>query len=90
MNDFYDIVTMSGIDKPEKKVGRSEKYPFSKLEIGQGFKLPDDKKISSMRVLASNRGKSLGRKFSVSVNGYVERIAWLLKLIWFLIAVLTW
>ena len=74
---MIDILDMSGIEEEHKKAksGVSEKYPFSKLEVGQGFKIPDDKKVSSMRVLASSRGIALGRKFSVSVLGYIERIA---------------
>ena len=58
-----------------KKRGVNEKYPFSKLEVGQGFKIPNDANIQSFRCLAYQRGKALGFKFSVSVNGYVERIA---------------
>lgn len=73
---MLDILDMSKVKTIEPvKRGRDEVYPFSKLEVGQGFKIPSDKGVASMRVLASNRGKSLGRKFSVSVSGYVERIA---------------
>ena len=73
---MFDILDMSLVEKKETiKSGRPELYPFSKLEVGQGFKIPSDKKLSSMRVLASVRGRELGRKFSVSVSGFVERVA---------------
>lgn len=74
MSDIFDIVDMTQVDEPVKK-GRNEVYPFSKLKIGQGFKMREGANISSMRVLASTRGRTLGMKFKVSVNGYVERIA---------------
>ena len=76
MSDVFDILNMTEIKEfePKPKSGVAEKYPFSKLDIGQGFKIPDGKKVSSMRVLASARGKTLGRKFSVSATGYVERV----------------
>lgn len=73
---MFDILDMSLVEKKETiKSGRPEMYPFSKLEVGQGFKIPEGKNVESMRVLASTRGRSLGRKFSVSVSGYVERVA---------------
>lgn len=72
---MINIVTMADEQANKPKRGAAEKYPFSKLAIGQGFKMPDGTNIASMRVLASNRGKSLGFKFSVSANGYVSRTA---------------
>lgn len=69
---YYEV---ENIDKKQKKRGVSEKYPFSKLDIGQGFKIPDGANIQSMRCSAYQRGKALGRKFAVSVDGYVKRTA---------------
>ena len=57
------------------KSGAVEKYPFSKLEVGQGFDIPSGVSIQSMRCLAYQRGKTLGRKFAVSTLGTVERTA---------------
>ena len=60
----------------KKKSGAPEKYPFSKLEIGDSFPIPETTTITSMRTIAYQRGVALGRKFKVSVKTrIVERTA---------------
>jgi hypothetical protein len=53
------------LDKASKP-GRPTKYGFAELEVGFGFHIPNDVKISSMRVLASLHGSNMGKKFVVS------------------------
>lgn len=51
------------------KRGPKEKYPWSTMEVGDTFFVPDDEaKPSSVRTMASNKGRDLGRKFSVTVG----------------------
>ena len=75
MTDVFEI--LESHEKPQgnkSKGGVKEVYPFSELQVGQMFRIPDGKSVQSMRCLAYQRGISLKRKFKVSVDGYVERI----------------
>lgn len=63
------------VRKQPKRRGVTETYPFSKLEVGECFEIPEGGSVQAMRCLAYQRGLALGRKFKVSVEGYVERIA---------------
>lgn len=74
MLDILNNEQLKELTTEKRKRGVGEKYPFSKLEVGQGFKIPNDSNVQSFRCLAYQRGKALGWKFSVSVNGYVERV----------------
>lgn len=47
---------------------KESKYPFDTLKLGQGFKIPSDIKISTMRVIVSRwntDNKASGKRFSV-------------------------
>ena len=74
-SEELEIKDFSKRETKTAKCGVSEKYPFSKLEVGQGFEIPVGVSIQSMRCLAYQRGKTLGRKFAVSTLGTVERVA---------------
>lgn len=58
--------------------GPREKYPWSTMEVGDSFFVDsEDAKPSSVRVMASNKGKDLNRKFSVTAGAggmYVDRV----------------
>jgi hypothetical protein len=61
------------------KRGPKEKYPWSTMGIGDTFFVSDeDAKPSSVRAMASAKGRDLGRKFSVT-NGaggmHVDRVS---------------
>ena len=72
--DVIDILdSKKEEDKKKSNAGVKEKYPFSELKVGQLFKIPEGKSVQSMRCLAYQRGVTLGKKFKVSVDGYVER-----------------
>lgn len=58
---FYDVE-----EKETPKKQSNEKYPFSKLEIGESFGIPNGMSVQSIRCLAYQRGETLGRKFKVS------------------------
>ena len=64
-------------DEPKKnKGGVKEKYPFSKLAVGESFQWGDETNIFNMRASAYQRGAKLGRKFSVcGKTRTVERVA---------------
>ena len=62
--------------KQKSKGGVAEKYPFSKLEVGQSFQWGDETNVFNMRASAYQRGVKLGRKFKVSAKTRtVERVA---------------
>lgn len=48
------------------KRGRPAKYPWDELEVGQRFAC--DAKFASARVMASQQGKKLGKKFKVMIE----------------------
>lgn len=65
-------IDMSGF-KPKlvtrRKRGPKEKYPWSTMEIGDSFFVDaTDVKPSSVRTMASAKGKDLGRRFSVTTG----------------------
>lgn len=63
-----------GNTEPKKK-GKPEKYPFSTLEVGESFEIPDGTRIQSLRALAYQRGVNSNKVFSVSkLKMKVERI----------------
>lgn len=60
----------------DKTNGNKEKHPFSTLEIGESFPIPEGISTQTMRCNSYQRGISLGRKFKVShVTRTVERIS---------------
>lgn len=81
VSNYFDFPEVEEIKLEEfpikpKRRGVKEKYPFSKAKIGQGFKIPDDVSVESMRCLAYQRGKALGFTFQVSsYDRTVVRIA---------------
>lgn len=52
-------------DAPGKRMGRPERYPWAKLEVGQGFEVSDPgaPAFDSMRVMCCTMGRKLGRTF---------------------------
>ena len=68
-----------GIEEVEtckkKKAGVKEKYPFSKLQVGQMFRFDPSMNINTMRCNAYQRGKALGYKLAVDgVDCTVTRV----------------
>ena len=61
-----------------QKRGPREKYPWSTMEVGDSFFVPEEAvRPSSVRNMASLKGRDLGRRFSVT-NGaggmHVDRV----------------
>lgn len=48
--------------------GMRSKYPWRKMEPGDAFKFPDDVKIASARTVASQKGLTLKKKFTVRLT----------------------
>lgn len=61
------------IEKDKVAVPSAEKYPWSKMEVDESFKIPKRVKISSMYTMASRNGRRLKRKFKVSAK---QRRVW--------------
>lgn len=61
------------------KRGPKEKYPWSTMEVGDTFFVPDeDARPSSVRSMASAKGRDLKRKFSVTSGAggmHVDRVS---------------
>ena len=56
-------------ETPKRKRGPSEKYPWSTLPVGGSFFVSaKDVKPSSVRTMASAKGRDLGRRFSVTMG----------------------
>ena len=72
---FFNFPIESASEPRKKKAGVKEKYPFSKLKVGQMFRFDPSMNINTMRCNAYQRGESLGYKFAVDgVDCTVTRV----------------
>lgn len=58
-------------EKRCKGVGRNERYPFSKIKVGETFVILKEEQtcsFKSFRVMAHTRATKLGRKFFVRLR----------------------
>jgi hypothetical protein len=66
-----EIRIEKGIEVPEPSFGRSRRYPFNKMEVGDSFFVgcaKDDLKSTMTKILSSARGqKAIGKKFTTRV-----------------------
>ena len=72
---YFDFGIEEAETGKKKKSGVKEKYPFSKLQVGQMFRFDPSMNINTMRCNSYQRGKALGCKFAVDgVDCTVTRV----------------
>lgn len=65
----FDLSAFKAKLAPKNGRGKREKYPWSTMKVLDCFLVKgEDSRISSVRSMASAKGRDLGKKFSVTIG----------------------